>query len=38
MRLAILFLVGLLLINMGLHGHVGSYLGALVTPDAMVET
>lgn len=38
MRLFILFMTGLLLINIGLHGHLGSYLGALITPDAMTET
>lgn len=37
MRLLVLFIIGLLLINMGLHGRVGSYLAAIITPDAMVE-
>lgn len=38
MKTLILFIIGLLIINMGLHGHIGSYLGALITPDFMTET
>lgn len=37
MRLVILFLIGMLLINVGLRGHLGSYLGALIAPDQMTE-
>ena len=37
MRLVIFFIIGMLLVNMGLHGHLGSYLGALITPEAMIE-
>lgn len=38
MRLVVLFLIGMLLINIGLRGHLGSYFCALIAPDAMTET
>lgn len=37
MRLLVLFFAGLMLINIGLRGHLGDYLGALITPDYMSE-
>lgn len=37
MRLVVLFLIGMLLINIGLRGHLGSYLAALIMPDQMTE-
>lgn len=35
MKLFLMFLVGFLLIEMGLHGTPGSILGALITPAYM---
>jgi len=35
MRLLILFIIGLLLINIGLKGNLGSMIGSLIAPDQM---
>lgn len=38
MKLFLLFLVGLLLVHVGLHGDLGSLLGAIIAPDYMIDT
>lgn len=35
MRLLILFLIGLLLIDIGIQGNLGSIFGSFITPDSM---
>lgn len=37
MGLLILFIIGMLLINIGINGHIGSYFAAIITPDALQE-
>lgn len=37
MRLLIIALIALLLLNIAIRGNLGSILGALITPDAMVD-
>jgi hypothetical protein len=38
MRLLVLALIGLLLLNIALKGNIGSILGSIIAPQAMVET
>jgi hypothetical protein len=37
MKLLILFLIGMLIINIGINGGVGNYLCAIIAPDYMRE-
>ncbi|HET7639232.1 MAG TPA: hypothetical protein VFK47_10895 [Ktedonobacteraceae bacterium] len=37
-RLLVLFIVGVLLIIVGLYGNLGSIAGALIAPDGMVAS
>lgn len=37
MRLVVLFLIGLLCLEIGIRGNLGSLLGAFITPDYMQE-
>lgn len=37
MRLLILFLVGVVLVDVAINANIGSFIGAIVCPDYMVD-